>query len=117
MPNNNQVNPSDQDNKSQATSKQNATQGVPLSNKQKQQAQAIEQQIQGFEVKLGNSSNSELAQISTKFETVERAMLLEKIDNELHIIKDTIVQPGDGESTADAGVEASVAVAASTASI
>lgn len=89
----------------------NPNQGVPLSGEEQKQAQAIEQQIQGFEQQLEQKSNSQLKEISTRFETVEREMLLEKIDNELHTIKDTIVKPGDTASTAAAGTSAAAAVA------
>jgi hypothetical protein len=80
----------------------NNNQGVPLSDSQKQTAQAIEQQIQDFEQKLKGKSNSELKEIATALETVEREMLLEKIDQELQLVKETIVKPGDAASAAAA---------------
>lgn len=86
-------------------------QGVPLSPKQQALAQQVEGQIQEFEKQLETKSNDDLKQIATKLESVERAMLLEKIDNQLHTIKNTAVEPGDGASPAAAGADAAVAVA------
>jgi len=103
MPNNQQ--------KNQLHKELSNTQGVPLNNSEQKQAQAIEQQIQGYEQQLQSKSNSDLAKTSTQLETVEREMLLEKIDNELHTIKNTVVKPGDVASTAAAGSTAAAAVA------
>jgi len=84
--------------------------GVPLSAGEQQRAQQLEEQIRAIEQKLEGMSNSELQDIATKLEAVERAALLEKIDNELHTLKETIVKPGDAASTASAGAAAAAAV-------
>lgn len=55
-------------------------------------------------------SNNELRDIASKLESVERAALLEKIDNELHTLKKTTVKPGDVASTAAAGASAAAVV-------
>lgn len=81
-------------------------QGIPLSQSQQAAAGKIEGQIKMIEQQLTGASNSELKEISTKLESVERAMLLEKIDNQLHTMKETIVKPGDGVSTAADGTAA-----------
>ncbi|VBB05209.1 Hypothetical protein LUCI_0416 [Lucifera butyrica] len=75
--------------------------------KQNQVTQAVDQQIQGFEQQLQQKSNSELKEVATKLETVERNMLLQKIDSELQTIKETVVKPGDG-AAATAGAAATV---------
>ncbi|MDR7865912.1 MAG: hypothetical protein RIN56_03785 [Sporomusaceae bacterium] len=84
--------------------------GVPLSAGELQKAQQLEEQIRAIEQRLEGMSNSELRDIATKLESVERAALLEKIDNELHTLKETIVKPGDAASTASAGASAAAAV-------
>lgn len=84
--------------------------GVPLSAGEQQKAQQLEGQIRAIEQKLEGMSNTELRDIAIKLETVERAVLLEKIDNELHTIKETIVKPGDAASTSAAGASAAAAV-------
>lgn len=84
--------------------------GVPLSAGEQQQAQQLEGQIRAIEQRLEGMSNSELRDIATKLESVERAALLEKIDNELHTIQETIVKPGDAASTSAAGASAAAAV-------
>lgn len=81
-------------------------QGVPLSGKQQVEARKLENQIQQIEQQLQGASNDELKAISTKLDSVERAMLLEKIDNQLHTMKDAMVKPGDGASPAAAGAAA-----------
>lgn len=99
--------------KEQAANQQSSTQDASLNAEEPQKAQGVEQQIQNFEQQLESKSNSDLKQIATKLETAERSMLLEKIDNQVQTIKDTIVKPGDGASTAAAGA-ATVAVTANT---
>lgn len=84
--------------------------GVSLSAGELQKAQQLEGQIRAIEQRLEGMSNSELRDIATKLESVERAALLEKIDNELHTLKETIVKPGDAASTAAAGASAAAAV-------
>lgn len=103
--------PNNQQKSLQANEQPRNTPGVPLSNGEKKQAQIIDQQIQNFEQQLEHKSNSTLSEMATQLETVEREMLMEKIDNELKVIKDTIVKPGDGASTAEAGASAAAAVA------
>lgn len=87
----------------QAGGQQQDAQGAPLSQQQQQQDQKLEGQIQAIEQQLQGLSNSELKTISSKLEAVERSMLIKKIDNELHTMKDTLVKPGEGGSTAAAG--------------
>lgn len=60
---------------------------------------------------MQQKSNTELSKIATQLETVERAMLLEKIDNQLHSIKNTVVEPGDTPSTTAAGATAATMIA------
>ena len=83
---------------------------VPLNPGEQAKARQLEGQIAKIEQRLEGMSNSELKQVATKLEGVERSMLLEKIDNELHTVKDTIVKPGDAASTAAAGSAAAAAV-------
>lgn len=85
------------------------SQGIPLAAGQKQQEQAVRQQIDNFETELANKSNSELREIATKLESAEREMLLEKIDQELQLIKETVVKPGDGAADASAAASAGAA--------
>lgn len=84
------------------------TRGVPLTAQQEQTAQTIQQQIEDFEGKLEQKSNTELKNIATKLETAEREMLLEKIDQELQTMKETIVNPGDAAASAAAAGAATV---------
>lgn len=100
----------------QGAAKQN-NQGVPLNAKEQQQSQQMDQQIQQFEQQLQSKSNTELKQISGQLETVERQMLLEKIDNELQTMKETIVKPGDIASTAAAGAASAAATQVQSASM
>jgi hypothetical protein len=87
----------------QQTSTQNQNQqSVPLSPKQQQASQVMEQQIQNFEKQLEVKSNDELKTLATNLETVERNVLLEKIDKELNTVKETLIKPGDGVSVAAA---------------
>jgi hypothetical protein len=79
---------------------------IPLSEKQKQQEQAIDKQIEDFKQTLKKKSNSEIKEIATQLDVVERKMLLKKIDRELEVVKDTIVKPGDGSADAAAGAAA-----------
>ena len=81
--------------KEQAANQQINNQGASLNAEEPQKAQGVEQQIQNFEQQLESKSNSDLKQIATKLETAERSMLLEKIDNQVQAIKDTIVKPGE----------------------
>lgn len=101
-------------NTQEQTASQQNSQGVPMNASEQKKAQEIEQQIQTFEQQLESKSNSDLKQISTQLETVERSMLLEKIDNELHTMKDTIVKPGDAATPAAAGAAAATAVTINT---
>ena len=83
-----------------------AGQGATLtaSARQQQTSQAVQQQIDDFERNLQSKSNAELKGIANQLETTEREMLLEKIDQELQTIKETVVKPGDAaEATAAAG--------------
>ncbi len=88
--------------------------GTPLSAAGQVLSNRLDEQIQQFEEQLQAKSNSELKQISTQLEQVEREMLLEKIDNELKTIKDTVVRPGDITSTAAAGATAAAIQVQST---
>ncbi|MDT8903403.1 hypothetical protein [Anaeroselena agilis] len=85
-----------------------ASQEVPLTAEQQKAAQAIQKQIEAFESMLGQKSNSELKEIATRLETVEREMLLEKIDQQLQTMKETIVKPGDAAASAAAAGAATV---------
>ncbi len=84
----------------------NDSQGVPLTAEQQKQAQAIDKEIRAFEEKLGKMSNDELKNVATKLEQAERAMLMEKIDTELQVMKDTVLKPGDGAASASAAAAA-----------
>jgi hypothetical protein len=81
-------------------------QGVPLTAGQKEQAKALDKEIEAFEGKLTKMSNAELKDVATKLEQAERAMLLEKIDAELKVMKDTVLKPGDGAASASAAAAA-----------
>lgn len=85
-------------------------QGIPLSAKGQQLSQQLEQQITQFEQQLNSKSNAEIKQLSEQLETVERQMLLEKVDNELQTIKETVIRPGDIASTAATGSVAAATV-------
>ena len=52
--------------------------------------QDVDQQIQSFKKQLEQKSNSELAAISTQLENAERSVLMEKINSQLEVIKDTV---------------------------
>lgn len=84
----------------------NDSQGVPLTPEQQKQAQAIDKEVKAFEGKLDKMSNAELKDVATKLEQAERAMLLEKIDAELKVMKDTMLKPGDGTASASAAAAA-----------
>lgn len=99
----------------QAMVQEDTSQENSLTKEEQQKSKIIEEDIQQFEQTMEEKSNSELADIATQLDTVERSMLLKKIDNELHTIKDTIIKSGDGtESTLQAGTDAAVAAVAVT---
>ncbi len=112
MPGNNQTTTKSNEQQQQTNKQQGNNQGVPLNSEQQNQAQAIEQQIQDFEQQLAKKSNSELSEIATKLETVERAMLLEKIDNQLHTVKNAVIEPGGAAPAAAATGATAAAVIA-----
>ena len=67
------------------------SQNTPISPKASELEPQIDQEIGQFKQELASKSNSELKQLSQQLESVEREMLLEKIDNELLTIKETII--------------------------
>lgn len=89
-----------QDSNEQDRNEGNNNQGVPLTPNERQQSREINQHIQKFEESLDQLSNSELKKTAEQLETVEREMLMEKIDNELETIKETVVQPGNAAAGA-----------------
>lgn len=85
--------------------------GTPISPKGKEISTTFDHLVDDFAQQLETKSNGELAAISKQLDIVERAMLLEKIDNQLHTMKSTLVRPGDIASPAAAGASAAGAAA------
>lgn len=85
-------------------------QEIPLSERAQKLSQQMDEKIDQFEQVLRSRSNSEIKQVSEQLDRVEREMLLEKVDNQLKTIKDTVIRPGDIASTAAAGSTAASAV-------
>lgn len=88
----------------------NGSRGVPLTAEQQQTDQGIQQQIESFESQLEQKSNTQLKDIATKLESVEREALLEKIDQELQTVKEAIVKPGDSSASVSAATAGAAAV-------
>lgn len=87
-----------QNNSRQTGGRADNAQDIPLTQGQEQTAQHLEEQIQSFEQKMHGMSNDQLKQMSQKLDLAERSALVNKIDHQLHTIKETIVKPGDAAS-------------------
>ena len=97
-------------NQENAESQQGQQQEIPLSERAQKLSQQMDEKIDQFEQVLRSRSNSEIKQVSEQLDRVEREMLLEKVDNQLKTIKETVIRPGDIASTAAAGSAAASAV-------
>ncbi|KYZ77053.1 hypothetical protein AXX12_02630 [Anaerosporomusa subterranea] len=80
--------------KTQDTNEEENKQGVPLTPNEQHQSEVINQHIEKFKESLDQRSNLELKRTAEQLETVEREMLMQKIDNELQTIKEAAIQPG-----------------------
>lgn len=85
----------DQQAAAQQTSQQSGSQNSALSG---QPADLLEQQIQTIEQKLAQMPASELKTVTAKLEEAEKSMLLQKIDNQLHTMKDAAAQSEAGNT-------------------
>jgi hypothetical protein len=75
----------------------------PQQSQVQQGAQKLEGQIENVENKLQNMPTSALKNISNELETIEKSALMQKIDNQLHDLKDIVAKPGDTDSASSAG--------------
>lgn len=82
----------------------------PLSSKAEQLSTKLDELIGNFEENLKSKSNRELSTISKQLSIIERAMLLEKIDNQLNSMKESVIRPGDVNSPAAIGASAASAI-------